>query len=223
MRALVFGARGALGSAICERFTAGGWAIERAGRYAGRQGLIDHDNAPVTSAGPLECVVWAQGANANDAVETLDGARLDELLAANVTLVATSMHALLTAGVIGDGARLVVLSSIWQDVARPGKLSYTVSKAALGGLVRAAAADLAPRGIAINAVLPGVVDTTMTRANLTSRQIAVVANSSGSGRLVLASEVAETAFFLGSAPSGVTGQSLIVDLGFTVVRDLAAE
>ena len=61
----------------------------------------------------------------------------------NVGLIARTLAELLARGVVADGARLVVLSSIWQAIARSNKFSYTVSKAALGGLVRAAAADLA--------------------------------------------------------------------------------
>jgi NAD(P)-dependent dehydrogenase (short-subunit alcohol dehydrogenase family) len=114
----------------------------------------------------------------------------------------------------------VVISSIWQQLARPDKFSYTVTKAAVGGLVRAAAMDLAPRGIRVNAVLPGVVDTPMTRSMLTDDQLRAVGDATGHGRLISAAEVADAVASLLSPASGVTGQSLLVDLGFSFGRSL---
>jgi NAD(P)-dependent dehydrogenase (short-subunit alcohol dehydrogenase family) len=143
------------------------------------------------------------------------------MLDVNVVLVARQLQGLLAAGRLRDGGAVVVLSSIWEQIARPGKFSYAVSKAAVGGLVRAAAADLAPRGIRVNAVLPGVVDTAMTRAMLSPGQVAAVEGATGAGRMVLPEDVATVVSFLtGPAAAGMTGQSVVVDLGFTVVRPL---
>ena len=113
------------------------------------------------------------------------------------------------------------ICSIWESVARPGKFSYTVSKAAVGGLVRAAAADLAADGHRVNAVLPGVTDTPMTRAMLDADQLAAVTGGTGFDKLVSLDEVAATIAWLCSAQSsGISGQSLTVDLGFSNVRFL---
>ena len=87
---------------------------------------------------------------------------------------------------LAGGARLCVISSIWQTSARPNKLSYMVSKAALQGLVLSAATDLAERGILVNAVLPGALDTPMTRQNLTAEQIDRIAGMTKFDRLASA-------------------------------------
>jgi len=115
----------------------------------------------------------------------------------------------------------VVLSSIWQTLARANKFSYTVSKAAIGGLVRAASVDLAPRGILINAVLPSVIDTPMTRSMLSPEQVDFVASQTGFGRLATADDVAaQVAWLATDANTGTTGQSIGVDLGFSHARVL---
>jgi NAD(P)-dependent dehydrogenase (short-subunit alcohol dehydrogenase family) len=167
----------------------------------------------------LDAVVWAQGVNVNDRADSHRAEDLSRMFETNVALVARHLRALIDARRLARGARLVVISSIWEGVARPGKFSYTVSKAAVGGLVRAAALDLAPQGILVNAVLPGVVDTPMTRAMLSTGQLEQVEGATGFRRMVLPQDVASLVGYLSSPRNtGVTGQSITVDLGFSVGR-----
>jgi NAD(P)-dependent dehydrogenase (short-subunit alcohol dehydrogenase family) len=114
------------------------------------------------------------------------------------------------------GARMVVVSSIWQERARGDKLSYMVTKAAVGGLVRSASVDLGWEGHLVNAVLPGVLDTPMTRTNLSDEQITVVTGKTTLGRLPDLGTVAETICFLCSRDNrSISGQSVVVDLGMS--------
>lgn len=221
--ALVFGATGGLGEPIADALAADHDTVLRASRSGG-EGLVraaPPDLEELDALPSLDAVVWAQGANVNDSAATVEVDRYEEVMAANVTYVVATMQRMLDRGRIADGARLVVLSSIWQQIARPGKFSYTVSKAAIGGLVRAASADLAERGILVNAVLPGVTDTAMTRAMLGDAQVDAVASQTGFGRLTSTDDVAGLVAHLCSVRNtGVTGQSVAVDLGFSHVRQL---
>lgn len=220
--ALVVGGFGALGEAISSQLAADGASVLRASRHPHPEtptAITLDDDASSAALPLLQAVVWAHGVNVNDRVDTHTDADLAHVLDANVVLVARQMRSLIAAGRLADGARLVVLSSIWEVVARPGKFSYTVSKAALGGLVRAAALDLAPHGILVNAVLPGVVDTPMTRAVLSPQQIDEVERSTGHRRMVAPEDVATLVSYLASPRNtGVSGQSIVVDLGFSVGR-----
>ena len=82
-----------------------------------------------------------------------------------------------------------------------------------------AALDLARDGHLINAVLPGVLDTPMTRANLTMEQIAVFERATGFGRLpALADVVRAVESLLSPQNHSITGQFIKVDLGFSDVR-----
>ncbi len=219
--ALVVGGYGDLGTAISDRLRRDGYRLVRASRRERPDvEAVVLDPAGLEGLPVFDAVCWAQGANVNDAVDGFDDADLAALFDANVAGVARQLRDLLAAGRISDGASLVVISSIWQRIARPGKFSYTVTKAAVGGLVRAAAMDLAPRGIRVNAVLPGVVDTQMTRAMLSADQVAAVEDATGHGRLTSMAEVADAVSSLLSPTSGITGQSLLVDLGFSVGRSL---
>jgi 3-oxoacyl-[acyl-carrier protein] reductase len=215
--ALVVGGFGALGTAVTAQLEADGLRVLRTSRGSHADAVSIDDDGDLRGLPVLQAVVWAHGVNVNDRADAHEERDLVRMFEVNVGLVADQLRALLAAGRLARGARLVVLSSIWEGVARPGKFSYTVSKAALGGLVRAAALDLAPRGILVNAVLPGVVDTPMTRATLSAGQIGQVERATGFGRMVMPEDVASLVGYLSSSRNtGVTGQSVVVDLGFSV-------
>jgi len=221
--ALLFGAGGALGSAIASYLAAEGFAVLTAG-ITGWDGADAHlslsydapcDVASFSSLPDLDAVVWAHGLNCSDTVATFDAADLEGLLQSNVLFIATSLQALLTAGRLSAGSRLAIVSSIWQLESRPGKFSYTVSKAALQGLVKSCALDLGPSGILINAVLPGVVDTPMTRTHLSAEQISTITAQSALARLPEPADIASAVGYLVSpANRCITGQFLTVDGGF---------
>jgi hypothetical protein len=81
------------------------------------------------------------------------------------------------------------------------------------------AVDLAPQGILINAVLPGVLDTPMTRNVLTLKQMDSLVLATGFGRLTNLGDVANAVGYLVSPlNTGITGQSISVDLGYSNVH-----
>lgn len=220
---LLFGAGGVLGSAIGTHLVRQGFTLHTAGgstlQQAASHQQLRYDepvgSSAFTALPLLEAVVWAQGLNCSDSITCFETADLQRLLQGNVLFIAATMQALLAAGKLAEGCRLVVVSSIWQLESRPEKFSYTVSKAALQGLVKSCALDLGSRGILINAVLPGVVDTPMTRAHLSAEQIAAISAQSALGRLPQPSDIAAAVCFLASSSNrAITGQSLTVDAGF---------
>ena len=184
--------------------------------------LAEQDSAGATAvcaAGPFDAVCWAQGTNANDSVYHFDRANHERLYQANVLYILQSLHVLVDRQTLSRPSRLCIVSSIWQNLARQDKLSYSVTKAALQGLVLSAANDLGRDGHLVNAVLPGVIDTPMSRKNLTSRQIENVTAATQFGRLPSLQDVANAVYSL-CAPgnTGITGQFVNVDLGFSHVR-----
>lgn len=169
--------------------------------------------------GPIDGIVWAQGANSKGSVLDSDPNSLAELFEANVAFISRTLKKLFDEGSVAKPCRAVVLSSIWQEVSRQEKFDYTVTKSALAGLVNSITIDLAPQNFAINMILPGVVDSPMTRANLSMNSIEDFARNTPGGKLVDSSEIASTvAFLLSSESSGISGQSIIVDRGWSKVR-----
>lgn len=231
-RMLVFGATGAIGVSVLEAAYQRGWRVTGSSRksppphraavawaaYDSSQGgRLTEALAP---GEVFDAVCWAQGANLSDSIYDVDEEAHLKLYDANCVFVLKSLRNLLAGSHLAvSGARLCVVSSIWQERVRQNKLSYAMTKAAIGGLVRSASLDLGKDGHLINAVLPGVLDTPMTHANLGSEQLERVQSSTLHGQLPTLSAVAETVCFLCSAANtGATGQSVAVDLGFSNAR-----
>ena len=220
--ALVFGGSGQIGSACADALRGQQFEVIATSRQGG-EGIAAYDpfinKFALPGEGAFDAVVWAQGANLSDSIVDFDADKHRAIYDANVLFVLESLHALLVSERLAVGARLCVISSIWQTSARPNKLSYTVSKAALQGLVLSAATDLAERGILVNAVLPGPLDTPMTRQNLTAEQINRIAGMTKFDRLPALGDVAALVGFLCSAANtSITGQFVAVDLGFQHAR-----
>lgn len=118
-----------------------------------------------------------------------------------------------------DSGAIVNSSSLGGLVGLPERAAYHASKHGVIGLTRSAAVEYAPRGIRINAVCPGVIDTPMV-ADMVENQaeaMAEIIKEQPIGRLGRADEVAAAALWLcSSGASFVTGTALPVDGGFTV-------
>lgn len=220
-RLLIFGASGALGRAIGELAVERGFSAFHAGRQSSADiCVVDPDWASAIPT--IDAVVWAQGINISDSVESSSNESLLSVLQANLFFIQSTLKQLIEHRKLNEPSRLVILSSIWQELARANKFSYTVSKAAVGGLVRATAADLASSGVACNGLLVGVVDSEMTRQNLQPAAIAKIESETPGGELVRPENVAEVALFLASPmASGINGTSLVLDGGWSVVRTIS--
>ena len=117
--ALVVGGYGDLGTVISDRLRRDGYQLLRASRRERPDvEAVVLDPAGFAALPVLDAVCWAQGANVNDGVDGFDDADLAALFDANVAGVARQLRDLLAAGRISDGASLVVISSIWQNIAR---------------------------------------------------------------------------------------------------------
>lgn len=116
----------------------------------------------------------------------------------------------------GGSGSIVAVGSIVGERGNPGQVVYSASKAAIGGVVRSAAKELAGSGIRVNAVVPGFIETRMV-SHLPEEVRAERIGSVAMGRAGLPEEVAEVIAFLASDLSSyVTGQMIGVDGGMTI-------
>lgn len=114
----------------------------------------------------------------------------------------------------GYGRIVNVSSTAGKTVSTLGGAHYTASKAALQGLTRAAAKELGPYGITVNAICPGLFNTELTRENATPEQLADIAQTFPARRLGEAVEVADLICFLASEAAGyITGASVDINGG----------
>lgn len=112
--------------------------------------------------------------------------------------------------------RIINVASVVGLIGNAGQANYSASKAGLIGLTKSIARELASRGITVNAIAPGFIDTDMT-AVLNEQTRAEVLKQIPLGQFGKVEDIAEAALFL-AAPSGrfITGQTLAVDGGMVM-------
>jgi 3-oxoacyl-[acyl-carrier protein] reductase len=225
---LVVGASGSIGSAIEGKLSSqrhNVWKVSRSMvtnlvQYSlNLSDVLAGDEATLSRLPKFDGVIFAQGANVNDDVMSFDKAVHQGVYDANVLVILELTNILITHQLLAAKSSICIISSIWQDIARNNKLSYAVSKSALKGLVLSLVADVSVRGVRVNAVLPGPIDNSMTRANLTDAQIAKFESESPSGSISTLTSVVNAVIWLVSPDSeGITGNFLRVDSGASHVR-----
>jgi len=224
---LIFGGTGTLGGAIKDRFTKEGWNLTCGTRTVKEscdfQVPLDSKNLPtILKDKTFDAVVFAQGANINDSVQNHEQVELLRLFEANVSYISDHVKILMEHDLIKSKGRVVILSSIWELLTRQDKFAYTVTKAAVGGLVRSLAVDLgSAKGILVNGILPGIVDTPMSRGLLKPEQIDAVINGTPTGRMLIPSDIGNAVYLLASElNTAISGQSLLVDNGWSIARKI---
>ena len=167
--------------------------------------------AAAGALGPIHGLVACSGIGG--ANEPGSGDRFDDLVATN--LVGTYSCVRAVERHLLDGGRVVVISSILARIAVPGYTGYSASKAGLLGLVRSLAAELAPRGVQVNAICPGWVDTDMAWQGLDAmpgtreEAYAEAMRAVPLGRMTQPDELAGTvAWLLSDDASNLTGQTI---------------
>jgi 3-oxoacyl-[acyl-carrier protein] reductase len=112
--------------------------------------------------------------------------------------------------------RIINVSSVIGLIGNPGQANYAASKAGLIGFTQSVARELAGRGVTVNAIAPGFIETDMT-AELNAELKANILRQIPLGRFGAAEDIADAALFLASASAKyVTGQVLTVDGGMVM-------
>ena len=235
--ALVTGASRGIGKAIAAELGRKGFRVvgtattesgaeaigEALAAFPGSRGIaLDVTDAAALQAA-LDAVVRDDGAlhvlvnNAGITRDMLSMRMKDEdwhaVLATNLTAVFQACRAALRPMMKQRYGRIVNITSVVGASGNPGQANYAAAKAGVAGMTRSLAREVGSRGITVNCVAPGFIETDMTKA-LPEAQAAALLAQIPLGRLGQASEVAHAVAFLASAEAGyITGTELHVNGG----------
>ena len=194
----------------------------RADGVKGRGAVLDvADSASIEALlGELEAAGDMPTILVNNAAITRDGLLLrmkpedwDRVIATNLTSVFRLSKACLRPMMKERCGRIVNLTSVVALTGNPGQANYAAAKAGLLGFTKSLAREVASRGITVNAVAPGFIDTDMTRA-LGEEQRAALLTQIPAARLGSPADVAAAVLFLSSPQAGyITGETLHVNGG----------
>jgi 3-oxoacyl-[acyl-carrier protein] reductase len=164
--------------------------------------------------GEIDLLVNNAGVIRDNPLTALEDGDVRDVLETNVTGTFNMTRAVAPYMVSKRHGKIVNLSSVAGEKGGRGQTNYAASKGAINAFTRALAVELAPRGITVNAVAPGVIETEM------SREVRERAPDAVKSRILLRrigrpEEVAHAVWFLGSRFADyITGQVLHVDGGF---------
>ena len=163
--------------------------------------------------GPVQVLVSNAGITDDTLLLRMSEEQFSRVIDANLTAAYRVAKRASRGMLKARAGRMVFVSSVVALTGVPGQVNYAASKAGLIGLARSVARELGSRGITANVVLPGYVDTDMTRALPEGRREQMV-QQIPLGRYAEPEEIASAVMWLGSdAASYVTGAVLAVDGG----------
>ncbi len=238
-RVLVTGASGGIGAAIARALYDQGAAVALSGtREAALRELAESlgdrthvapcvlsDRVAVAALpaaveealGGLDVLVNNAGVTRDTLAMRMRDEDWDDVLEINLTAAFRLSRACLRGMMKQRNGRIINITSIVGVVGNPGQANYVASKAGMIGLTKSMAAEVASRGITVNAVAPGYIETPMTDA-LNADQREKILSSIPSGRIGQPAEVAGACAFLASDEAAyITGQTLHVNGGMAMI------
>ncbi len=237
-KALVTGATGGIGGAIARALHAQGATVAISGtrrtvleEIASDLGERAHpieanlaDAASVealvpaaeTALGGLDILVNNAGVTRDNLFLRMKDEEWETVLAVNLTAAFRLSRAAVKGMMRRRFGRIVNIGSVVGSTGNPGQGNYAASKAGLVGLTKALAAEVASRGITVNCVAPGFIESPMTAA-LNDKQREAILATVPMGRLGTGGEVAAAIVYLASAEAAyVTGHTLHVNGGMAM-------
>jgi len=238
-RALVTGASGGIGEAIARALHAQGATVTLSGRneaalaalaasLAGRAHVVPADLANAAAAdalvadatkamGGLDILVNNAGLTRDALALRMSDADWAVVIEVNLTASFRLARAAIRGMVRQRYGRVVTITSVVGATGNPGQANYAASKAALVGMSKSLAAELASRSITVNCVAPGFIASAMTEKLAVDQKARLMAQIP-QGRFGMPEDVAACVAFLASAEAGyVTGQTLHVNGGMAMI------
>ena len=201
-------------AALTQAFASHGYNGRGAVLDVGNAGSIDALIAALDAAGEMPTILVNNAAITRDMLLLrMKAEDWDQVIATNLTSVFRLSKACLKRMIKERRGRIVNLTSIVGLTGNAGQANYAAAKAGILGFTKSLAKEIASRGITVNSIAPGFIDTDMTKA-LSEEQRAALQSQIPMGRLGTSEDIAAAVLFLVSPSAAyITGETLHVNGG----------
>ncbi|OOY30883.1 3-oxoacyl-[acyl-carrier-protein] reductase [Thioclava sp. F36-6] len=237
-RALVTGASGGIGAEIARALHAGGASVALSGTrveplealatelgegaYVCPANLSDPESvealpkAAIEAMGGLDILVNNAGITRDQLTMRMSDEDWQSVIDVNLTAAFRLMRAVLRPMMKARWGRIINITSVVGQTGNPGQVNYAAAKAGLVGASKSLAQEVATRGVTVNCVAPGFIETPMTE-KLTEAQKDAILSGIPAGRMGTPEEIAAAVRYIASPEAGyVTGAVLHVNGGGTM-------
>lgn len=236
----IIGGSGGIGSNIARRMSNNGWKVIISARDIEKLNLVSNGNSieslivDATNAddvqekakeinekyGSLDAVVNSVGSIFLRPLHATSSEQFMDTINQNLVTSFNVIRATAKIMMRGNGGRIVLFSSAAASLGMPNHAAISAAKAGVEGLARAAASDYAKRGIRVNVISPGLVETPLSSHLLASEQSRKISEDMHPvGKIGNADDIASVAeWLIGSAPEWMTGDVIPVDGGLTNLK-----
>ena len=160
-----------------------------------------------------DIVVFNAGVTRDNLLARMKDDEWQDILDTNLTPVFRLSRAVLRGMMKARKGRIISIASVVGFMGNPGQTNYVAAKAGMVGFTKALAREVGSRGITVNCVVPGCIETDMTKA-LAQEQVTKLVENVPLGRLGHVSDIAEAVLFLASPGAGyITGNTIHVNGG----------
>jgi NAD(P)-dependent dehydrogenase (short-subunit alcohol dehydrogenase family) len=236
----IIGGSGGIGSNLARRMSDNGWKVIISARNIENLNLVS-DGKPIDSLivdatnaddvqekakhinqtyGSLDAVVNSVGSIFLRPLHATSSEQFMETINQNLVTSFNVIRATAKIMMRGNGGRIVLFSSAAASLGMPNHAAISAAKAGVEGLARAAASDYAKRGIRVNVISPGLVDTPLSSHLLASEQSRKISEDMHPvGKIGEPDDIASVAeWLITSAPEWMTGDIISVDGGLTNLK-----
>ena len=234
-KAIITGATGGIGSAIARRLADAGYQIvllgnkstetleklqQRTQAISALQGDLSVPavakelmQQAIQELGTIDLLVNCPGISHVGLITEESDEEWNEILATNLSSIFYCCKSVVPSMVREQKGRILNISSVWGTLGAPCAVASSATKGGLNSFTKALAKELAPSGIAVNALACGLIDTPMNQC-FSPDEIQAICDEIPFGRMGTPEEIGEMAFLLSQAPVYMTGQIITIDGGW---------
>ena len=178
-----------------------------------RENVNNFCDSIIEEFGGISVVINNAGITQDSLFMRMSDSLWDKVFAINLNASMAIIRKFIRGMIKNKWGRIVNISSVVASTGNPGQSNYVASKGALNGLTKSLALEVATRGVTVNCISPGFIDTAMT-AKLNDDQRSKIIEKIPMGRMGVGDDISSLALFLASNESSyITGQNIHVNGG----------